>query len=303
MYFNFSWHLYDNCNYNCSYCIQHKVFIHETKSERYERLLKQAPQIKSLIDNLEPEYDQVDITLIGGEITLLSLNEIKNIISNLITDRIYNISIVSNLSASTEWYIGLADFLSKHNVKLSLTASYHNEMTKIDTFFNKAEIVYNAAKEVNKNNAVVKWNFKVTTVITKDNKNTFGDLFIKNAIERKIPYRFNYNRKERWSRDEKYKNLSGKISKRKWEQVIDTEDIYGYICSGSIHEVRILPDGKMRSTVSSCSNKLCGILGMTKKITHESLICKKHSCSMCSKIVLKRPDGSIFLSNVPGVEM
>lgn len=299
MLFNIHWQVFFDCNYNCSYCKQRVMARnYETKKERYERLLKQAPQIKSLIDNLEPEYDKVTLSLIGGEISLLSVEEIKNIFVNLLTDRVSKVSIISNLSASADWYTNIFYYLKQRNVALFLIASFHEEYADISTFFNKAEQINKVIKEASQSSKKKpKSMFRVTTVITKDNKETFGSLFISNAVAKNLSYQFNYDQFEKWAESEKYQELQGNLHSCKWVNKKETEDIFGYTCSASVYCVNISSDGRINGNVS-CSDCFIGVLGITKKIVHKEIVCQKHHCNMCGKVRLKRPDGSLFVTNM-----
>lgn len=299
MVFNFNWQVFFDCNYNCSYCIQKRgKNSYETKEARYKRLLTQASQIKTLIENLEPEYDQITVTFLGGEISLLSLEEVKNIFDNLFTDRLSGVLLITNLSASVSWYTGIFEYLLERSISCYLIASFHEEYTSIDTFFNKAEQIDKVVKEIPQSpEKKTKKKFRVTTVITKENKDNFGTLFIANAINRNLDYQFNYDYLAKWTDDEKFKNLQGKYHLPEWRVKKNTEDIYGYTCSASYYGVNINPNGFIAGNVS-CTDCPLGVLGITKKIIHKEIICKKHHCDMCGKIRLKRPDGTLFVSKI-----
>lgn len=304
MLFNFNWQTFFDCNYNCSYCIQkNKTKNNETKEERYQRLLRQATQIKSLINNLEPEYDIITLTFLGGEISLLTVDEVKHIFDNLLTDRLVKVRIITNLSASISWYKEVLYYLKDHNIAFFIIASFHEEYANVNTFFDKAEELNKIVKETPRNDEQkIKNNFRITTVITKENKDTFGSLFLSNAVSKNLNYQFNYNRLEKWTKDEEYKTIEGDFHFPEWKEKQNTEDIFGYTCSSSYYGVNIAPNGFITGNVS-CGDCPLGILGLTKKIVHKEIICKKHHCNMCGKVRLTRPDGSLFLTNMAAKEL
>lgn len=304
MLFHFNWQTFFDCNYKCSYCVQkNRTRNNETKEERYQRLLRQATQIKSLMNNLETEYDRIYLTCLGGEISLLTSDEIKCIFDNLLTDRLARIRIITNLSAPVSWYKEIFSYLRDHNIAIFIIASFHEEYANINTFFDKAEELSKIIKETpQKDEQKAKNYFKVTTVITKENKDTFGALFLSNAVSKNLKYQFNYNLLEKWTKDEKYKNLKGDVHFLEYQEKRRSEDIFGYTCSSSYYGVNIDPNGFIKGNVS-CGECPLGVLGLTKKIVHKETICKRHYCNMCGKVRLTRPDGSLFLTNMSSEEL
>ena len=97
---------------------------------------------------------------IGGEVTLFNL---ERIIKLLICNKVRKISIVTNFSKSTDYYLGLYNLLKQNGIILSLTASYHEEFSNFNTFIDKA---------IKINSILSSKHFTIEIVNTGKNKDT-----------------------------------------------------------------------------------------------------------------------------------
>jgi MoaA/NifB/PqqE/SkfB family radical SAM enzyme len=158
-YYMISWKMTNWCNYQCPYCIaahsdSDRTYIKQEVLEQY------AQKIKNFIDNelsLQLNNRNIKINLIGGEVTYYNL---INIIKILKCNYLKEISITTNLSQSLDYFIELNNFCKENNIKLALTASYHEEFGTINSFIDKV-------LQIKKNNIYI----TVSTVITENRLN------------------------------------------------------------------------------------------------------------------------------------
>lgn len=168
------WRLTECCDYQCSYCIR-RLMTRKTSvlEEDIEQCKKAVPYLIKIIDGLTQRTNQkVKIDLIGGEVSLLNLKELLDMVQ---TENLNKINITTNLSVGAEYFLDLAQYLSSRNITFSLCCSFHPEFTDLDSFF------YEAVKLKDKG-----FHFKVETVITEIN--TQVDAFIERAEQEGISY-------------------------------------------------------------------------------------------------------------------
>ena len=115
-----TWSILDACNYSCSYCpIKANEFATDEKIEEGIRFIKAVKGRK------------LDITLFGGEPTIHP--KLPYIVDSLSDAGI--VSVFTNLSASTEYYIN-------HLKNTRLSISYHPDMISSKKFIAKLSALY-----------------------------------------------------------------------------------------------------------------------------------------------------------------
>lgn len=270
------WRLFDNCNFKCSYCINN-VYSKTNQKINIDRLKKFAECIHNLI---EKENDEVLLGLIGGEITLIPFEDLKEIITILYTKNIKKIHITSNTSAKTDYYISIQKLCNSLDIDLKLVCSFHEEMMNYDIYINKAKIL---SKEIK--------NFLCEFVVTHNNLSLFKKLK-KECNNNNINLLSDYNRKEFWNKDEVEFSDKKDIARA----IINPK---GCVCSNSIYTINIKPNGEVYGVVCK-SRKLMGLINMMSSFKKETLICNQTKCSFCGKIEVKTTDGKLIFSNLNG---
>lgn len=269
------WRLFNNCNFRCSYCCN-SVTNKVQNPINFERLKSYAESIHNL---LLKEKDDYEVFLIGGEITLLPIEQLKELIRTLYTKNVIKFHITTNMSAKVEYYYSLADLCDKLGVKLKVVGSLHEEMMKYEVFMDKA-------KKLSKRLDL----FTVEFVVTSKNKDIFKKLR-EECKENNILMFADYNRKEVWNPDE---IDTDKNQRNKLRATLSPK---GLICSNSKYVINILNDGKVYGV--NCHNKkLMGMINMLKEFKREELECHQNVCSFCGKMEVKTKDGEVVYTNV-----
>lgn len=124
------WQITGKCNYRCSYCIQGK---HPKISFQPHR-----EQINRALDALIALPGSWEIKISGGE-PFVSASFLDLVIPRIIQESKHYISILSNLSASTEELARFAD-LCRDRLKV-ISASYHPEFTSLKDFLNRSKFL------------------------------------------------------------------------------------------------------------------------------------------------------------------
>lgn len=138
--FIIKWRMTEMCNGHCSYCIRPGEMTTVANTEKIKevnkRMAEVALQINRLLD--EQPFHNVKIDLIGGEVSILDL---QNILSNLKAGKIKRINITTNLLREADYYIDLAKILHEKEIQITITASFHYEMQSFEKYFEKIEKV------------------------------------------------------------------------------------------------------------------------------------------------------------------
>lgn len=152
-----NWKLTKWCNYRCQYCISLRNSNKNTDNDfpKYEDLSKSADILNKLI---EDQNDNVEIQLIGGEVTWLPIKRL--ITEHLTSKKIIRIKITSNMSQSYDWWVDFSNFCKEKNILLDILGSMHPSQIKDINNFVK-NIVF-LSNERPKNTAV-------TAVFNNDN--------------------------------------------------------------------------------------------------------------------------------------
>jgi len=274
------WRLFNNCNFHCSYCCN-SVMNKVQNPINFDRLLRIAKSIHNLIE--KDEDDVFEVNLIGGEITMLPLEQMKEIINTIYSKKITKFHITSNMSAKVDYYIAINELCNKLNVTLKIVGSFHEEMMNYDVFIKKARMLSDNLKL-----------FIAEFVVTSENKEIYEKIQ-EDCKKYNIALMVDYNRKEKWeTNDIDYDNRSIKNYLR---IILNPQ---GCICSNSKYMINVLPHGEVYGTV--CHNrKLLGMINMIKSFPHEEFICKQKICSFCGKIEIKTPKQEILYSNVNNI--
>lgn len=127
--FTVKWRMTNWCNFRCSYCIRKEAISKEKQTT--QELVEKAKYIRQIINDIDKP---VSIQLIGGEVTWFDLD---TIIRELFAENVKKISITTNLSNSTEYYRNLYNLCWDNGIILKLTASFHEEFSKMDVYIKK----------------------------------------------------------------------------------------------------------------------------------------------------------------------
>ena len=125
-FFVISWYITGWCNYNCPYCINSDLrcnWIDESV------IIQRAENLNNLINNNLKDKN-ISLKLLGGEVTYYSLERILDKITKL--DKV---SLITNLSQPVEYFIDLAKYLDKREIKFVLICSKHEQNKDFDNKF------------------------------------------------------------------------------------------------------------------------------------------------------------------------
>lgn len=152
---NFWWSLFYKCNKNCPNCVQKEMPRYGLNNINIDELILKAKKI-----NEYTEYYKINaLNLMGGEITILNINDLCNILSFFNLKRYNNIRIYSNMTTTPEYYFAMINSLNNVQ-KITLLFSYHSSIFDIDDFFNVLDNIYNKIKSVH--NVCIKLQFTLT---------------------------------------------------------------------------------------------------------------------------------------------
>lgn len=150
-----SWEMFSDCNYNCSKCFQN--------SYRNKSIIN-FKEIDKLIYNSKKVYDLYKINnfrrieIIGGEITLLSSENLIKILSIFENEKNLIINLYSNFSREENYFFPIIDKFC--NLKrLELTLSFHEEKISLNEYVKKLNKLLEYTK--NKQNVKVIMQFTV----------------------------------------------------------------------------------------------------------------------------------------------
>ncbi len=141
------WHMTRICNYDCKFCIQgnKKNKILSSKGESHKLRMEIADKIIEFIENdLNKNFNKLNIFLIGGEVTILPdfIDILKKFI-NVKFDGNVIIHITTNNSASEETLIKIKDLFNNVEKRyFSYSASFYKDYTTIEQFMDKLKILY-----------------------------------------------------------------------------------------------------------------------------------------------------------------
>lgn len=133
------WRLFTQCNFHCSYCIAATTgnrtdYDPKELVDKEESLCKAARDLSTVLDTVYTDIDRVQLELIGGEVTLINL---KNILNNIKTNKLWRVQITTNFSRTVDYYIDLADYLASRDIEFSLSCSWHYAYMSLSDYIAK----------------------------------------------------------------------------------------------------------------------------------------------------------------------
>ncbi len=169
------WRLFENCNYHCPYCIQAERS--KNKKLDIDKLFKTAENISSFI-NSNVETDKISLTLIGGEPSLLSIDDMVELIHKVNTHKKFNyIHFTTNFFRGAEYFNTI---YNKINCGMKIVCSFHEDQTSIDKFLNE---IYLLDKRINVviEHVMTEYNLQESINILEEIKkrNSLGKLKVK----------------------------------------------------------------------------------------------------------------------------
>ena len=185
-YRHFSYRLTKWCNYRCSYCIQgNKTHDECPKLENTEYYVEDAKMCRKFLDELNEDFPVSfeKITLVGGEVCFIDL---KEVVKELITDRLATLDITTNLSVIknfVEVYKVIATYNKEHNtdIKIHITASFHEEFAILDKFIDNYKELNKYAIDILGKNASIG-----LEMVVHDNNLDIAKEFLKRCDEENV---------------------------------------------------------------------------------------------------------------------
>lgn len=265
-FINITWYMTGWCNYSCPYCINSQMrcpWIDESI------IINRAININKLLNNNFPN-NKISLKLLGGEVTYYNLQSILDKISKL-----NKVSLITNLSQPIEYFIDLAKYLDKREIKFVLICSKHEQNKDFDTKF---ITLSKKLRELNtltgrkfaffepQLNVVVDDNFDWSKLdIFVDNKITKINPTIKrNLDETNVTISETTLNKIKYFKDLQEKFVLSKNPKLNYHIKLTEEEkdinsplsltnyldnngfmSNGFMCSAGINTLAILPDGKI----------------------------------------------------------
>lgn len=169
-----TWQLFSNCNYNCSYCFEHK-------SDMLKYNLEELKAFSKKLYEFHKFYNLEWLDIFGGEVTLLKSKDLVSLLEPFKEEKNLQINITTNFSRENEYFKEIIDSMS--NIKnIWFTTSCHLEHVKLEEFFNKVVNLldmYSYAKNlrvrinkvVNKNNEEIAYRmFRIVKALKKKYK-------------------------------------------------------------------------------------------------------------------------------------
>lgn len=148
----FSWQLFYNCNYNCKYCFEKKL---DKFNFSIDELLKTSENVYKYYK----KYGFELLSIIGGEATLLEIDDFLSLFSHFIYETNLNFEIITNFYRPISYFEKICAFFS--NLKrVTIKVSYHEEYNSIRKFFKKFEELIKMSLKYN--NVVPKIEFVIT---------------------------------------------------------------------------------------------------------------------------------------------
>lgn len=147
--FSVRWNITYLCNYSCKFCIQGDRNKHALKSiGESEEIRKKVCDnlIKFIEAEINGKYKEVEIYLVGGEVTILpDFLEIMTKLAECKFKGSLKIHITTNLSANKELLnslVKLFNYKYPYQRILEVSASYYKDYTTEDEFIDKVKLLY-----------------------------------------------------------------------------------------------------------------------------------------------------------------
>lgn len=149
------WQMTTLCNYECDFCIQgnRKKHIDKSRGENSEIREKICDNIIYFIEKeLNGKYENLQIYLIGGEVTILSdFTQLLKKLYQCKFDGDIEYFITTNLSSDVNKLQEIKDIFSGHKNKkymrtLYISASFYKTYTTLEEFVKKLKVIHNPRK-------------------------------------------------------------------------------------------------------------------------------------------------------------
>ena len=167
------WQLTLWCNYRCPGCIQK----HDVKTYPW----RPQSEIDALVDNFNDLMDdyvmpycrehhyKTELRIVGGEI---SYYDLIDFFSQINLRNFDHMMIMTNFSNNIKYYIDVANYVKRHNVRLTYNISYHPPAGDADAFVQKLLKLHDYGIR-----------FKTDTFVTEE---TFNERFVQLMIENNL---------------------------------------------------------------------------------------------------------------------
>lgn len=246
-FFIIKWQSFTACNYNCSFCCQNKK-----NSFDFRRVILDASLIKERI--IEKINDQILISVSGGELSILKIEDLIKVLEKLKSEKIKYIYITSNFSNTSEYYNKINDWCKKNNIDFLLEISFHEKMVSEEIFFCK----------------IKQLEFKpiaIQTVVTEENylfmqelKSRHSEItFEPNIYDDISKIKFDFKSQEKFRYNQRKENIFfQKKCLQNQISIKENGDIYNNNCKllkyGNLHDKFYLPP---KNKYFICTKKAC----------------------------------------------
>lgn len=134
-----SWILFTNCNYKCSLCFERTIPYSKID---IKQLINKAKVIRRLLDDL----CEKKMEILGGEITILPINDLLKILSPF---NEYNgeVTIFSNFTADVPYFLKIINNFKPKRLKFVF--SYHANIFTPEEYLKKFKLLYLYCKQKN----------------------------------------------------------------------------------------------------------------------------------------------------------
>ncbi len=208
---------FTKCNFSCSYC----DFWKRKNKEISFKLLKYFLEKKFIPAMKNFDFDELEISLQGGELTIKNLDWFDELIDSIkILKKLSkenNIVFFTNFYRKNEYYYELANKLLKEFDSVNYIISWHEEFWKLDSFLKKID---DFTKYTNKH-------LTITSTFFKEIKNNklFDKLFDKGHIQFQTINDFKYHQDFK-----KYKSFIRPVICYAYDYVIEPDMTIKHYC-------------------------------------------------------------------------
>lgn len=133
------WRLTRDCNFKCSYCLQKNCVSnlqgYTNAQEDYEACLSIADEVNRCIE--EMQSTKLRLFLIGGEITIYTVEQLKALLEKLSSKKIIQLYIVTNFFRDVNYFVELEEYLKSRGIVFYLCCSLHVAGISFEDFTKK----------------------------------------------------------------------------------------------------------------------------------------------------------------------
>jgi len=208
---------FTKCNFSCSYC---EFWKYESKEMNF-KLLKYFIENKFIPEMKKIDFDELEITLQGGELSIKNLNWFDNFIEILRELKKLNknthITFLTNFYRKNNYYFKLAEKFLKYFDTINFVISWHEEFWDLNDFLKKLNDFTKYTNE----------NLTISSTFFKEIKNNelFEELFNKGYIQYQ-----SINDKDYYTNFNKYQAFLRPVKCFAYDYIIDPDMTIKHFC-------------------------------------------------------------------------